>query len=154
MDLQGLKWTKNVKRDDGAWAYSQYQVSDLFKLAWKDDEVNANRPEKGDFILLRQQEYVTHLVRILDYKAEHEVWKGDYNIYRIVEVLWTINFDNPPVSAKANAMFDYPEVLDYRGGNVMELEGRPTFRQRWNDNGGLGGFQSCIQNLLDLSSDG
>jgi hypothetical protein len=65
----------------------------------------------------------------------------------------TFNFDNPPVSAKANAMFDYPEVLDYRSGNVMELESLPTFRQRWNDNGGLRGFQSCIQNLLDLSSD-
>ncbi len=28
-----------------------------------------------------------------------------YDIYRIVEVLWAIDFDNPPVSAKADAMF-------------------------------------------------
>jgi hypothetical protein len=122
MDLQDLKWTKNVRRGDGAWAYLEYKVSDLFKLAWKDDETNANRPEKGGLILLRQQGYVTHLVKILDYKAEREVWTGDYDIYRIVEVLWAIDFDNPPVSAKADAMFDYPEVLDYRSGNVMELE--------------------------------
>jgi hypothetical protein len=33
MDLQGLKWTKNVRRGDGAWAYSQFKVSDLFKRA-------------------------------------------------------------------------------------------------------------------------
>jgi hypothetical protein len=54
MDLQGLRWTKNVRRGDGAWAYSQFKVSDLFKLAWKDNEANANRLEKGDLILLRQ----------------------------------------------------------------------------------------------------
>lgn len=154
MDLQGLRWTKNVRRGDGAWAYSQLKVSDLFKLAWKDDEANANRPEKGDLILLRQQGYITHLVRVLDYKAEREVWKGDYDIYRIVEVLWTIDFNNPPVSAKADAMFDYSEVLDYRSGNVMELESLPTFRQRWDDDGGLEGFQTRIQNLLTLSNDG
>lgn len=153
MDLQGLKWTKNVRRGDGAWAYSQFKVFDLFKLAWKDDEANANRPEKGDLILLRQQGYITHLVRVLDYKAEREVWKGAYDIYRIVEVLWTIDFDHPPVSAKADAMFDYSEVLDYRSGNVMELESLPTFRQRWDDDGGLEGFQTRIQNLLMLSSD-
>jgi hypothetical protein len=154
MDLQGLKWTKNVRRSDNAWAYSQFKVSDLFKLAWKDDEANANRPEKSDLILLRQQGYVTHLVGVLDYKAEREVWKGDYDVYRIVEVLWAIDFGNPPVSAKADAMFDYSEILDYRSGNVMELESLPTFRQRWNDDGGLGGFQTYIQDLLALSSDG
>jgi hypothetical protein len=54
MDLQALKWTKNVKRNDGTWAYREYKVSDSFKLAWKDDEVNANKPEKGSLILLRQ----------------------------------------------------------------------------------------------------
>jgi hypothetical protein len=59
-----------------------------------------------------------------------------------------IDFDNPPLSAKADAMFDCPEVLDYRSGNVMELESLPTFKQRWDNNGGLGGFQTCIQNLL------
>lgn len=74
------------------------------------------------------------------------------DIHRIVEVLWTIDFGDPPVSAKADAMFDYSEVIDYRSGNVMELESLPTFKQHWDD-GGLGGFQTCIQNLLALSSD-
>lgn len=53
MDLQRLKWTKNVKRGDKAWAYSQFKVADLFKLAWKDDEVDASKPQKDDLILLR-----------------------------------------------------------------------------------------------------
>jgi len=36
----------------------------------------------------------------------------------------------------------------------MELESLPTFRQRWDDDGGLRGFQTYTQNLLALSSDG
>jgi hypothetical protein len=32
------------------------------------------------------------------------------------------------------------------------LEKLPTFRQRWDDDGGLGGFQTYIRNLLGLSS--
>lgn len=154
MDLQRLKWTKNVKRGDGAWAYSQFKASDLFKLAWKDDEVNASKPEKDDLILLRQQGYATHLVKVLDYKPERETRQGDYNIYRIVEVLWAIDFNNLPISAKADAVFGYSEVLDYRSGNVMELEALPTFKQRWDNNGGLESFQVHIQSLLPLSSNG
>jgi len=118
MDLQALKWTKNVRRNDGTWAYRKYKVSDPFQLEWKDDEVNANKPEKGSLILLRQQGYVTHLVKVLDCKAKR--------------------------------MFDYR--VRYQGGNVMELEKLPTFRQRWDDDGGLGGFQTYIRNLLGLSS--
>jgi hypothetical protein len=150
MDLQALKWTKNVRRNDGTWAYRKYKVSSPFQLEWKDDEVNANKPEKDSLILLRQRGYVTHLVKVLDCKAKREIGKDNYDIYRIVEVLWAIDFDNRPVSAKADKMFDYR--VRYQGGNVMELEKLPTFRQRWDDDGGLGGFQTYIQNLLGLSS--
>lgn len=59
----------------------------LFKLAWKDDEGNANKPQRGDLLLIRQSGYVTYLVKILDYKSAREDWQGDFNIYRIVEVL-------------------------------------------------------------------
>jgi len=76
-------------------------------------------------------------LEVLDCKAKREIGKDNYDIYRIVEVLWAIDFDNPPVSAKADAMFDYREVLNYQGGKVMELEKLPTFRQRWDDDGGL-----------------
>lgn len=156
MDLQNLKWTKNVKRGDRAWAYSQFKVDNLFKLEWKDNETNANKPKKGDLILLRQKGYVTHLVKVLDYKAEREDLKDDWNIYRIVEVVWTINFDNPSRLAKVKAeiIFDYPEVLDYQSGDAMELESLPTFTNHWDTKGGLIGFQTHIQSLLALPSDG
>jgi hypothetical protein len=151
MDLQRLRWTKNVKRGDDAWAYSQFKAGDLFKLAWKDDEANASKPQKDDLILLRQKGYVTHLVKVLDYKPEREAWEGDYNIYRIVEILWTIACDRPPPSAKADEVFGYPEVLDYRGGNVMELGTLPTFKQRWDSDGGLGAFQEYVRDLFTRS---
>jgi len=154
MDLQRLKWTKNVTRIDDAWAYSRFKADDLFKLAWKDNEANASKPQKDDLILLKQKRYVTHLVKLLDYKPEYEAWNGDYSIYRIVEVLWAIDCDNPPPSAKAEAVFGYPKVRFYEGGDVMELENLRTFKERWDNDSGLRGFQNHIQGLLALSSDG
>ena len=151
MDLQRLRWTKNVKRGDDAWAYSQFKAGDLFKLAWKDNEANASKPQKDDLILLRQKGYVTHLVKVLDYKPEREDWESDYSIYRIVEVVWTSDCDYPPLSTKADEVFGYREVLDYQGGNVMELETLPTFRQCWDSDGGLGTFQEHVRDLFKLS---
>jgi len=149
MNLQYLQWTKNVLPANNGWAYSKFQVGELFKLAWKDDETNAKRPERNDLILLRQHGYVTHLVKVLNHRAEIEDWQGDYNIYRIVEVLWAIDCSNPPIAAKADAIFDYPEVLDYRGGNIMKLEELPTFAKRWDS--GLSAFQAHVQStLLDI----
>lgn len=148
MNLQDLKWTKNVKRDDGDWAYKKFKASDLFKLAWKDDYANASKPKKDDLILLRQQGFVTHLVKILDYKPEHETGKGDWDIYRIAEVLWNIDFDIFPVSAKADTMFGYSQVLKYRGGDVMELAALPTFQEHWDNKGGLKVFQAHVRNFL------
>lgn len=101
MDLQRLYWTKNVKPLQG-WAYSKFKSGDLFKLAWKNNEDDANSPEHNDLILLRQHGYVTHLVKVLDHQAKREDWEGDFNLYRIVEVIWAINSTNPPASASAN----------------------------------------------------
>ncbi|MDP5337787.1 MAG: hypothetical protein NWQ28_04325 [Nodularia sp. (in: cyanobacteria)] len=148
INLQHLKWTKNVKPANGGYAYSKFKVFELFKLAWKDDEANANRPERNDLILLRQHGYVTHLVKVLDYKSEREDWQGDYNIYRIVEVLWTIDCSNPPVAAKADAIFGYREVLDYQGGKAMKLEDLRTFKEHWDTQGGLLAFQEYLQSRL------
>lgn len=151
VDLQHLKWTKNVNaQDDEFWAYVQFKSGYLFKLSWKENEANASRPLKDDLILLRQKGYVTHLIKVLDYKPERETWQGDFNIYRIVETLWVIDFDHPPVSAKVDQVFDYPGVLSYEGGNVMELETLPTFKQRWDSDGGHIAFQERIRAVLDL----
>ena len=121
MNLERLQWTKNVKDSDG-WAYCEFKEGELFKLAWRNDEANANRLERDDLILLRQLGYVTHVVKVLDHQAEREDWQGEYNLYRIVEVVWAISNTNPPPSAKADIIFDYPGVLNLQGGNVMKLE--------------------------------
>ena len=148
MDLQQLKWTKNVRPTGGLYAYSQFKASELFKLTWKDDEDNANRPNRNDSILLRQYGYVTHLVKVLNRQAEMDEGHCDFNIYRIVEVLWTIDCDNPPVFSKADAIFTYPEVLDYQGGNAMKLDELPTFQKQWDIKGGLFAFQKHIQSKI------
>jgi len=82
MNLQHLKWTKNVKpKGDEPWAYKQFGVGSLFKLAWRDGEANASKPQREDLILLRQKGFATHLVKVLDYKPERETGQGEFDIY-------------------------------------------------------------------------
>ncbi|MFM2431518.1 MAG: hypothetical protein RLZZ511_2731 [Cyanobacteriota bacterium] len=150
MNLESLKWTKNVKPSEG-WAYSDFEKSELFKLAWKDNEDNANRPERGDLILLRQHAYVTHLVKVLDRKAEREEWQGEWSLYRIVEVVWSVGHTNPLPSLKSDLIFGYPGVLAYMGGDVMKLEELPTFQDAWDRNGGLAAFQAHVQVALSTN---
>jgi len=123
-------------------------IGSLFKFAWKDDEGNASKPQREDLILLRQGGYITHLVEVLDYKPEREKWQGDFNIYRIVEVLWVIDWNNPLDSARADAVFAYPVRL--QGGDVMFLENMPTFQQHWQNQGGLSAFQEHARAMLNL----
>ncbi len=150
MNLQSLKWTKNIKpAGQEPWAYQPFEVGSLFKLAWKDDEGNASKPQRADLILLRQGGYVTHLVEVLDGKTGREKWQGNFNIYRIVEVLWVIDWTNLPISAKADEVFGY-SVKGYQGGDVMFLETMPTFQQHWQNQGDLSAFQAHVRSLLNL----
>lgn len=152
MDFQQLKWTKNIRPlDNEFWAYEKFGAGCLFKLAWKNDKANASKPHKGDFILLRQKGYVTHLVKVLDNEPGCDSWHGEYNIYRIVEVLWAIDWNNLPAFAKADKMFDYSAVLSYQGGDVMKLAIMPTFKRRWNNDGGLEAFQERVFAMLNLA---
>jgi hypothetical protein len=149
MDLQRLKWTKNVRRTDDDWAYAEFKIGHLFKLAWKDNEGDASKPQKNDLILLRQKGYVTHLIKVLDCKPDSETCE-DYGIYRIVETLWAVDFQNPSPSVKSDEVFGYSEVLKYQGGNVMQLETLPTFNERWYTKGGLQAFQEQVRDALKL----
>lgn len=88
-------------------------------------------------------------MEILDYKSERENWQGDFNIYRIVEVLWVIDWQDLPNSAKADEVFGY-SVRAYQGGNVMFLETMPTFQQHWQNQGGLPAFQERVRAMLNL----
>jgi len=151
MNLQNLKWTKNISpKGQEPWAYQSFWVGNLFKLAWKEDEGNASKPQREDLILLRQDGYVTHLVEVLDYKPEREKWQGDFNIYRIVEILWIIDWNNLSNFVKADEVFGY-SVKKYQGGDVMFLETMPTFQQHWQNKGALSAFQAHVQDRLNLS---
>lgn len=152
MDLQNLKWTKNVvPKGNEPWAYQAFGTGHLFKLAWRDNEGNANKPAREDLLLLRQHGYVTHLVRVLDYQSENDAWRGDFNIYRIVEVLWGIgDWANPTATLKADQVFAFPEVLYFQGGDAMYLAAMPTFQKCWQGNEGLKDFQAHIQTHLNL----
>jgi hypothetical protein len=148
MNLERLQWTKNIK-DSGEWAYCKFEKGELFKLAWKDDKANANRLQRDDLILLRQRGCVTHVVKVLNRQAEHDDDPNVFNIYRIVEVVWVIGSTNPsPSAARADIIFDYSEVLHYMGGDAMKLEELPTFKNAWDNRGGLLAFQQHVQSKL------
>ena len=70
MDLTRLKWTKNINREDGEWAYSYKDIDDnskIFNLHWKSDSYeNAQKPQEKDLIILRQKGKVTHIVELLN----------------------------------------------------------------------------------------
>lgn len=91
----------------------------------------------------------TQATEVLDEKLGREKWQGDFSIYRIVEVLWVINWENLPTSAKADEVFSYSVKL--QGGDVMFLETMPTFQQHWQNQGGLTEFQACVRNMLKLT---
>ena len=151
MNLQHLKWTKSINPKDGRlWAYDDFSISHLLKLAWKKgDDINASKPEREDLILLRQKGYVTHLVKVLDYKPEHESGDSVFNLYRIVEVLWVVDWSKLPESAKADEVFGY--LLHLEGGKVMHLESMPTFQDYWSGRGGLAAFHQQVDVALNLA---
>ncbi|MBD2074298.1 hypothetical protein H6F86_10440 [Phormidium sp. FACHB-592] len=153
MDLQNLKWTKNiVPQNNEPWAYQPFGKSHLFKLAWRDNQGNADKPAREDLLLLRQRGYVTHLVRVLDYKSENDAWCGDFNLYRIVETLWDIgDWANPGTFFRASKVFRYAAVLNYEGGNAMYLTDLPTFKARWQGDDGLKAFQAYVHIHLNLA---
>ncbi len=72
MDLSQLKWLKNVKPDQG-WAYNKLDEmpipeARIFRLHWRsqDDKANAQKPLKGDLVVLVQSARGTHIVEMLD----------------------------------------------------------------------------------------
>ena len=52
------------------------------------------------------------------------------------------------MSAKADEVFGYSEVLNYQGGNVMELEN--IILKHWESKGGLEAFRNHVLSQLNL----
>lgn len=69
MDLSRLMWVKNVSPGKD-WAYdkiSEMPIPEarIFRLHWRNDKDNAQKPPKGDLIALVQSAKVTHIVELL-----------------------------------------------------------------------------------------
>jgi len=156
MNLTQLKWTKNINRKDGEWAYPRKDNIERFtdfKLHWKPDSQksynNAINAKKGDLAILRQNTKVTHIVEFIDNDEPKEDSENDNNwIYRLVKVIWMPDTDNWAELPHQDDIFDCS--LKLRGGNIMQLENIQSLRQEWNRKGGIIGFQKHIQETFKL----
>lgn len=150
MDLSQLKWTKNINREDGEWAYSHKFIdnhSKIFHLDWKSDsKTNAEKPQEKDLIILRQKGKVTHIVEFLNNSVYNEENPENNWIYRLVKVFWMPDiWSEPP---HQNNIFDCQ--LNLQGGDAMELKNIQNLKHRWDAEGGVPSFQKHIQKKLNL----
>ncbi|BBD69629.1 hypothetical protein NIES4072_30360 [Nostoc commune NIES-4072] len=155
MDLNGLIWTKNVKPLNGQpWAYQNISTIDpglkIFALHWRNlkgrDKINANTPQEGELMILRQRSKVTHIVQMLNKQLYPDKNPGDeFNIYRLVQVVWmTDNWDNPPENDKLfDCLIHFPAF-----GKAIKLEKIRAFREHWSTKELT--FQQHVQNLLNI----
>ena len=155
IDLTNLKWTKNVNHPDPTirWAYRSNEIHyrfllPEFNLHWKkgyDDD--AQRPQQGDIILLRQRTKVTHLVKILDDKPSSEN-NGDYPIFRRVQLLWMVKepWDKAP---HQNDIFGF-EVKLPRNGRIQDLSNIKKLTDQFNPQGGITAFHAQVIQALGL----
>ncbi|MBC6429559.1 hypothetical protein FM036_01215 [Nostoc sp. HG1] len=155
MDLNGLTWTKNVKPIDGEiWAYQNidtiYPDLNIFALHWRNlkgrDENNARYPLEAELVILRQHGKVTHIVKLLNNQVYRDTnAKDEFNIYRIVQVVWmTDNWDHPP---EKNKVFGY-DIKFPPNGKAIKLENIHAFQERWNAEGLT--FQQHVQKELNI----
>ena len=151
MDLTLLRWTKNINREDGKWAYSyedKLEEDAVFKLHWKPDSYNnAANAKKRDLAILRQKGRVTHIVEFIDNDKPKEDPENDNNwIYRLVKVIWMAdNWSEPPYQKD---VFDCS--LNLQGGNIMKLENIKNLTEKWNTKGGIISFQKHVRQILKL----
>ena len=91
-DFSKLLYIKNVRRSDGAWAYTLQDIPEIggsvesrvFELFWTPAGKGANLASKDDLMILNQQARVTHVVEMLD----DEVRKNESGYFRWVRVVW------------------------------------------------------------------
>lgn len=155
MDLNGLIWTKNVRPLDGErWAYESiptiYPDLNIFALHWRNldhkDEINASKPQEGELIILRQHGKVTHIVQMLNKKVYVDQKAGnEFNIYRIVKVVWMAdNWDIPPDAKEVfGCDINFPP-----NGKVIQLDHLQEFQKRWNTQEIT--FEQHVQKVLNI----
>ncbi|MBV5262257.1 hypothetical protein FLX56_28145, partial [Synechococcus moorigangaii CMS01] len=136
MDLSQLKWFKNVNPGSG-WAYANpddmpLPEAKIFRLEWKSDKTDAQKPNKGDLIALVQKAKVTHIVEVLD-DTVYDTRKTEFGIYRVVKAIWM-----PPQGFDWSQLPHQKELLGpsilAMGGNIHELPTKGISEsQLWQD---------------------
>jgi hypothetical protein len=151
MDLTGLRWTKNVKHqgDDKYWAYDNINSENGFFLHWKTEyKPNACKPNEGELIILRQRAKVTHIVKLLNNTLYDYRSGAEFDMGRLVRVVWmTKDWDNSPENKEVfGCSIEFP-----RFGKVIALENIREFKDHWDSNGGILGFQKSedVQEVLN-----
>jgi len=155
MNLTGLKWTKNVKDQDGRyWAYKDKNeyiepAENIFGLNWKyNHSENACKPQKDDFIILRQHARVTHIVRVLDNELYKDLTAAEFSLYRMVKAVWmAADWHNPPTYEQVFGQ----KIFFPRDGKVIDLENMNFFQESWECKAGLLGFQNHVRQLLQIN---
>ncbi len=157
MELSKLRWIKNVKHQDNnqRWAYEPTNLkileAKIFCLNWRIPEhrANAEKPCKGELMLLLQNATITHVVEFVDSDVYGNT-PDEWGIYRVVKALWM-----PPIG------FDWsklPHQRDFFGFDYVVADGlahdlaadgkMPQFHQHWDKQGGLRAFQKHLNSLL------
>jgi hypothetical protein len=122
----------------------------IFALYWRNlkgkDENNARSPLEAELMILRQHGKVTHIVQLLNNQVYRDTnTKDEFNIYRIVQVVWmTDNWDHPP---DKNTVFGY-DIKFPPNGKAIKLENIHAFQERWNAEGLT--FQQHVQKELNI----
>lgn len=156
MDLSQLKWLKNVKNVESGqcWAYDKINEmpipeAKIFRLYWRKDKDNAQKPQKGDLIALVQLAKVTHIVELLD-DTVYEHTEKEWGIYRVVKAVWM-----PPENFDWGNLPDQKTIFGVEhlppNGNVHDLR-QNQIGQHWQDKGGLQGFHQHVGEILSQIS--
>ena len=154
MNISKLKWIKNVKHQDNHqyWAYlpetMQIVEAKIFCLNWRDikQKSNAQKPSKGDLMILLQRAKVTHIVEFLDDEV-YDNSLDEWSIYRVVKAVWMpskgIMWDDDRLHQKEFFGLDYI-VGDGHAHSLADNNKMPQFHEYWNQYGGLSGFKNHV----------
>lgn len=158
MNLSRLNWIKVVTPDKDwpyRWALSPDEINaseeqiiqknglTILPLGFKSG--GADVLEAGDLMLLTQHSRITHVVEILD---DQPYEKGGW-LHRYVKIIWwqpnLVDWD------------ELPRREDVLGFNVSIRKGIPykfrsldTFRERWDNQGGIDAFREYLAEQLEL----
>jgi hypothetical protein len=153
MNLESLKWTKNVNHQglDKDWAYQEGNINcklKIFLLNWnKNQKSNASKPKKGEVVILRQHKKVTHIAKFLNNTLYDDRSRSDFGIGRLVQVNWiTDDWNSSPEEDEVFCC----QFRHLQGGNIMEIETLNAFQEAWKIRGGLLSFQKHIQKEFKL----